>query len=100
MPDFFYPSHLTSLQLTYTFSRLGFFISPLVKQYFIDSAADFSASKFTNIANVLQYVVCNICRYFMDPAALFCDPVGFLIFNKIGSHMFCSMLIKLITVRW
>lgn len=25
-------------------------------------------------------------RYFMDPAACFGDPVGFLIFNKIGCH--------------
>lgn len=25
-------------------------------------------------------------RYFMDPAAYFGDPVGLLIFNKIGSH--------------
>lgn len=25
-------------------------------------------------------------RYFMDPAAYSGDPVGFFIFNKIGSH--------------
>lgn len=25
-------------------------------------------------------------RYFMDPAAHVDDPVGFLIFNDIGSH--------------